>query len=482
MSPHATIALVRRLCAALDTDGVRYCHWKSNAFLDRSRSGENDLDLLVAQADEERFAAAVQRLGFKLALRPSGAVPGVLDYYGCDAAGGRLVHIHAHYQLIVGDDLTKSYRIPLEDAFLEAAVADGEFRVPPPELELILLVIRLVLKHLTWDAVLARRGPVPASAREELAFLLARVDEERLRRLLAQHLPFVDAHTFSHCLRALAPGAGRVDRLRAGLRLVPALRPCARRSRPADVALKLWRRAEGIVRRLLSRPAPRKRLAEGGAVIAIVGADGAGKSTAVEALHAWLGRTFAVTRMHFGKPPPSLTTIVLRTLARARSAPRRLLRGPGAQTAESRSTQRAVLATALARDRYRAARRIRRVAADGDLVLCDRFPLAQLTLMDAPRVERVKAPDRWRSLTRRLAALEQHYYRAIGPPDVLIVLRVDPETAVARKPEEAPDFVRARWQEIWEVDWAMVPAHVVDAGRPHDEVMSELRPLVWSEL
>ncbi len=482
MTARPTIALVRDLCAALEADGVGYCHWKSNAFLDRSRTGENDLDLLIARADEDRFSVTMHRLGFKLALRPARALPGVLDYYGYDAESGRLVHVHTHYQLIVGDDLTKSYRIPLEDAFLGATIADGEFRVPPPELELILLVIRLVLKHLTWDAAVARRGKVPASARAELTFLQDRVDGERLNGLLAQLLPFVDARTFSQCLEALAPGARATEGFRAGRRLVSALEPCARRSRRADVALKFWRRGIGIGRRLLSRPAPRKRLAAGGAVIGIVGADGAGKSTAVDALHDWLGKTFAVTRVHLGKPPATRATIVLTTLARARSVPRRLSRSATARPPRPRSTQRALLATALARDRYLAARRAGRVATNGGLVICDRFPLPQLTLMDAPRLERVADRHRWTRLSGRLAAIEQRYYRAIVPPNILIVLLVDPEVAVARKPEEPADFVRARWREILDIDWAAVPAHVVDAGRPRDEVISRLRSLVWSEV
>lgn len=475
------IALVRDLCAALEAGGVRYCHWKSNAFLDRSRTAENDLDLLVARADEGRFVEIMHRLDFKLVWGPS-PLPGVLDFYGYDGEAERLVHVHAHYQLIVGDDLTKSYRIPLEDAFLDAAELDREFRVPPRELELILLVIRLVLKHLTWDAVLARRSKVPASARAELAFLQDRVDQQHVSRQLGQWLPLVAPQTFSDCQQALGPDAGMGEGIRAGRRLVAALAPCARRSRTADVCLKLWRRGTGIASRLLFRPVRRKRLAAGGAVIAIVGADGAGKSTAVEALTDWLGRTFAVTCVHLGKPPPSWTTFVLTTVARGRSALLRLSRRIRSGRGPSRTTEQAVLAVALARDRYRTCLRARRIATNGNLVICDRFPLPQLTLMDAPRVSRIADPDGWNRLTRRLAALEQRYYRAMTRPDVLIVLRVDPETAEARKPHEAAEFVRARWREVWEVDWETVPAHVVDTALPAQEVLSRLRSLVWSEV
>jgi thymidylate kinase len=280
---------------------------------------------------------------------------------------------------------------------------------------------------------------------------------------------------------ALTPDAGRIDGIRAGGRLLANLAPCSRRSRAADVGLKFWRRGAEIAARLASRPPPPKQPASGGAIIAIVGADGAGKSTAVEELGTRLGKTFGVVRVHIGRPPKSWTTRALRAIARGRSAYLLLARRLGRPT-PSRATQHAVLATALARDRYRAVRRIRRIATNGGLVLCDRFPLRQLKLMDGPRVERVRDPNRWRRLTDWLAARERRYYQAITPPDVLIVLRVDPEVAVTRQPTEPADDIRSRWREVWSVDWGAVPAHVVDAGQPREAVLSRLESLIWSEI
>ncbi|MEJ2599929.1 MAG: hypothetical protein P8Z00_16465 [Anaerolineales bacterium] len=51
----APLVLIRRLSQALETEGITYCHWKSNNALDRSENGVNDLDLLVERADIPRF-------------------------------------------------------------------------------------------------------------------------------------------------------------------------------------------------------------------------------------------------------------------------------------------------------------------------------------------------------------------------------------------------------------------------------------------
>jgi thymidylate kinase len=137
---------------------------------------------------------------------------------------------------------------------------------------------------------------------------------------------------------------------------------------------------------------------------------------------------------------------------------------------------------ALARDRYRTYRAAARAATNGAIVIADRFPLPQLTAMDAPRVRPAPGPGAPSRFLSFLAALERRYYDAISQPDVLIVLRVDPDVAVARKPEESAEFVRARWQEIWEIDWEATHAHVVDAGGSETDVLTKVKDIIWSQV
>ena len=56
------LSAVINLCETLKTDGINYCHWKSNAAIDRSASGDNDLDLLVSRADAQQSSTARRRL------------------------------------------------------------------------------------------------------------------------------------------------------------------------------------------------------------------------------------------------------------------------------------------------------------------------------------------------------------------------------------------------------------------------------------
>ena len=177
--------LVFRLCQTLSTEGIDYCHWKSNEALSRSASGDNDLDLLISRADAEKFTRILFELGFREAQEHVNTrLPGVLNYYGYDAVADRLIHVHAHYQLVLGNDLTKNYRIPVERPYLDSARQAGPFRIPAPEFELVIFVLRMVLKHSTWDAVLMRHNALSLEECRELEYLTTVENLEKAKKVL----------------------------------------------------------------------------------------------------------------------------------------------------------------------------------------------------------------------------------------------------------------------------------------------------------
>lgn len=267
-----------------------------------------------------------------------------------------------------------------------------------------------------------------------------------------------------------------------------------------DVGLKARRRlALGVRRKVLRRGRPKPRLSNGGAIIAVVGGDGAGKSTVVEALHAWLSAQFEVVRVHMGKPPRSVPTWMIQGTRALMGMLAEAVRGKGSRadalpseetvpTASGSRRKRARLSrmlfeTSVARDRHTAFSRAKRVAMNGGLVLCDRFPLRGVGLpMDAPQVEAAISTGHSNWFTRLLARLESSWYRAILPPDVLVVLRLDPDIAVRRKTDEGSDYVRMRSEAVWKADFSQTPAVVVDASLPKEELLSQLRQLVWSRV
>jgi thymidylate kinase len=246
---------------------------------------------------------------------------------------------------------------------------------------------------------------------------------------------------------------------------------------------------------------PKYSPTSGGALLAIVGGDGAGKSTAVDALDAWLSQEFRVTRVHMGKPAWSRTTRAVRAILKAGSL---LGLYPAESTFHQTLGQKSLVSPAYpwllrevcrARDRYWTYVRARRFAAAGGLVILDRFPHPLIGIMDGPQVDRfvghlaermtgdeMTTLRRIRRLARWLVRWEEHYYRPIGSPEALVVLRLDPAVAVGRKTDEDANSVRERSQAIWETDWEPTEAHVIDSSGTKADVLTELKTLVWSKL
>jgi thymidylate kinase len=483
------LALVVDLCTRLRAAGVSYCHWKSNDALHLSASGDNDLDLLVERRHLVTFTEVLASCGFKQA-RPQRRrfVPGVLHFYGVDEATGKFVHVDAQAQLVLGDDTTKNVHVPIERAYLASCTQGPLFPVPAPEFELALLVLRLALKHGTWDAAAFGLASLGGTERRELEYLHARADQDELRRVVESQLPQIGWADWSRYSDALREDRTLPARLAAGTRVVAGAADLMRRPRARDTAVRCRKRVELGVRHYLLGQRNTKRLMAGGRVVAIVGGDGAGKSTLVNSVASWLNGPLDTRVVHMGKPPRSPANLLVKggllVARRAGLLPGWLPNYPTAEEHEGRFPGHAWLLWQLvtASDRRRQHRRARRLAGHGNIVVCDRFPLDQVTLMDGSRTRWVPA-EGLSPLARRLVAAEQRCYARISDPDLLLVLRVDPETAVARKQGVDPaDFVRPRSAEVFAADWSGTEAVVLDASRPADAVLAEARAAVWANL
>lgn len=483
--------LIRDLCRTLELEGINYCHFKSNYAIELSASGDNDLDLLINRAHAKRFTVILDKLGFTQAeAPPENWMPGVMDYYGFDSNSNKFVHVHAHYQLIVGHDLTKNYCLPIESAYLESAVQSGLFKVPGTEFEFILFVIRMNIKHSTWDAILIKHGGLSAAERQELAYFQNQIDIDQVNDLLVQHFPYVGLELFGKCLKALQPDFSIWERVKVGQKVQNALKAYSRRTQFRDINLKLWRRLKSGFQQRLFKRVPKRRLAAGGMIIAIVGGDGAGKSTVVNELYSWLSKDFQTIKVHLGKPDWSLTTISVRAILKIGGLigiyP--YFNSPNLNSHDSKpSISSGVYPWMLreictARDRYHTYVKAKRFAINGGLVICDRFPLSQIKLMDGPAIEQVINTKETIRFPKYLISLENNYYIPIIPPELLLVLRVNPEIAVQRKTDEESTSVRERSTEIWGLNWEHTNARVIDASKSKADVLAEVKALIWSEL
>jgi len=466
-------SLLERLAKTLEERGVPYCQWKGHWSAHRWAAGLGDVDLLVDHEARVEFRTLVTNLGFRAALPPGERqLPGVESYLGHDPAVPRLLHLHVHYRLVLGDFWRTTYRIPIERAMLETAGAGTLFRVPDPTFQFVVFVLRMILLQ-QGRPLLALGTRWRRSIQIQLNNLEGLTERQALATVLSRHLPLIDLPLFDRCVASLRGESGAIERALLPDQLHRRLESYAHRpsvaallSAAADKAMPLTFR-----RRLFDE---RMRFAGGGMVIALVGGDGAGKSTSAAELAGWLAPDIATTRAHLGQPPRSLFTLAVGGALKIEQWLNQRLR----RQSRGASHLELLRYVCTARDCYRLYRRVHRFAAAGGVAVCERYPVPQVPTHVGPCIPALISANPT-PLVRLLQAAEAGYYRRILAPDALFVLRLDPELAVLRKPEEPANYVRTRVRAACEADWSGSSAQMVDASRPFPDVLNDLKSRLW---
>lgn len=459
-SPTVDAPLLTCVAEALAIQRIRYCQWKGHFKQSRWMTGEGDIDLLVAPESLPGMLEVLRVAGFiQSTSSDDHKLLGTAHYRAPDPGTGRMLHVHLHTRLLVEAARGIVYRLPFEEALIATSRGGpgSLFRIPAPELEALVLVLRTTVRWASW-----RR--IPADTREELAYLEGLTNARYQLDALRRHLPAVGPEVFRRCRKALDKGATLRERWAARYGLTRALVAYSRRPTLAErvvhaAAAAAWHLRGG------PRRESRARLTGGGRLFVISGTDGSGKSTCVIALAKWLRPHFRLMTAHVGRPPRSLLTLVAAALLRVAPLP----------------VFQWAWHLAVARDRWRLVARAWNFALDGGIALTERYPMGPNHPLVGPRVRELagKQPS---ALARRMAALEESYYARIPRPEHVFVLDVDPDVAVRRKTDEPSDYVRARAELMKRADWSTTKAQRVDAGRPLPAVIAELKELVWAAL
>ena len=491
------------LFQSLNESGIRYCLWKSNIRQEQGMRGETDLDLLVDREQSTAFRQILQQHNIKpFHAAPGRHYPAVENHLGFDDETGRLFHLHVHYQLVLGEQFVKNYRLPLEDLFLDSVQMRHGAKLPTPELEIIILSIRILLKYrdrdLRRDILPYRSNGISAAFQKEIQWLMTQTSRERIAKTLAEIAEVVPGNLILTFLDIALSGrkAGlKLYFLRNRLRRTLSL---FQRTNPLSAVLRyfgeMWERRKF----LRSSPVTKMTLPAGGLTLALIGADGAGKSTLCKALVKWSSWKLDTHVYYLGSKLPSgrskLLYSVYKVVRRGHQLLSRLF-GEKSFVCRPVAGLRDFFLywhhVSLAQDRYERYLAGMKKSMAGSVVIFDRYPLESLDpqigfgRMDGSKIAAM-AGENSGAVTRFFARTERALYDRIRPPDYLAILDVSPEVSLKRKPDHKRDVVEGKSQLIRQMlDLAesrgLRSIHL-NADLPYEDVFLQLKRKVWEIL
>jgi thymidylate kinase len=477
------------LFAALERAGVRYCHWKSNVRLDRTLLGQEDIDILVHPSDADALQRVINDCGFKLTVSRVGAGhPGVFHALALDRSTGVLFDLHAYHQIISGDSFVKSFRFPIETELLAHTTTHLGVRVPDPSAELVIFLLRILLKHISAIEIWKVNAHYDECT-DELAWLLQRADLREAAALCSDWFPSIPV-SLEAMIACVAKGTLR-ERIAMGMRLARALRYQRRLGHTAAACSRLVRIFKHYSVRLRGRR--NLSLLSGGAWIAMVGPKGTGKSTLVSGIAKRLAKNLDVQTIHVGKPPATSVSFLPRTVLPAirKLLPHERLREyeKPERRAERRYSMLFVIGKLLvALDRRALLTRTMRAVSSGTIVISDRCPATNATGLDGSAFDELAVERERSAIKRRLMQWERTIYQRLPRPSLVLKLTVPLETALQRDlsrnkaggPNQAA--VRRRWTLESGAEFDRSTVCTIDTDGELDATVLRTLSAVWDTL
>lgn len=475
-----TLRLAEDIFRSLNKNRISYCHWKSNIRLEKGLSGKTDLDLLVARKHESELIDIINSLGFKRVISENWRrYPDIEDYIGLDNDTGRFLHLHVHYKLITGRSLLKEYHLPFEDILLKGTQEYLGVKIPPPEAEAAIFIIRMAIKGIIFSPrVLLKRlmgkNPYQEDMRE-LKWLAERSDVRKISDVIkiAGLEPEILKNIIEVTLNPAKISSTTISYIKKGMKRF------RRFGIFHGMMLFSWK---WVIKNIyLSLACGGKTFPDSGFKMAIVGTDGSGKTTLCSLIKDRLSWKLKVTPIYLGSSRYSLLTFLVIFF----SIPLRFLERIKPSIYRFNAPvllYRYLLELSYAHDRFRRFRKGELAAQNGSLVIYERFPIQNT--IDWPiwmEKNRGMPPNFAGVLKKRILKT----YSAITIPDCLVYIQIPGHLAINRKPGHPSDLIlekQERLSKYFSDKDSMKKVFPVDGTKPREALAKEVLSIIWQNI
>lgn len=470
-----------------NSEGIKYCHWKSNEHLLDGLAGKTDLDVLVEMEQRAEAENILRSLGYIKMISQFGFLYSFVDdWIGCDREQGRLIHIHLYYEVISGHMGLKEYTLPFKQMLLDSRILDNRYSIfiSSPELEIVILYTRVGIKADYADIFSAKMGKyhLPENDLQEIIYLKRKSNWDKIKVIVKEyygsmsdkmfHLMKQDLYDSKWILELHWIAIKTFKKDMRTSKLTPLLKIFYKFSVYGRLGLRKYIMPNLIIRKTFGK--------KKGVVIAIIGQDGAGKSTISNEIKEWLSWKVDVKKAYLGSGEHyhSWQKKVINLLERSDHV---VLRGIRFNAALSNLSS-------LARHTYKTVLKARKFADKGGVVILDRFPQIQYEgINDGPKIcmmLKKTSNQVLKTYIQSYALLEEKYLKKAVKimPDLIVKLILPVEISLKRKPEENASVVRRKHDIVEKLKFEGSTCICVDATMPYEDEIIKIHNSIWDLL
>lgn len=488
---------IEQMLKAFDENKIIYCHWKSNEHLQDALDGETDLDMLFLPEQRTLIAHVLSGLNIKCFRDvPLMQYNAIEDYIGLDVATAKIWHLHTHYRMTFGEKHLKGYTANWQKTILnrrrldELGIYCSSF-----EDEQFLLLVRIAMKLRKRDV----GKSLGTDDKVELAWLNDKTDKEKTIEIAKEFVGQKCADEIQKLVNVCPKKKGQFRTLyRYGKK---ALKPFTCYSSMGSTFTRTKRELfwliGGIKRRLgWSINQPSRRVSpNGGAVVAFLGCDGAGKSTTLAFVKSEFKKKLDVKTEYLGSGngSSSLLRKPMKFVARkvggkgvghsvdkeldARNETKKKV----SLKSKLYSFAKLIWAVTLAKEKKSKLRKITKARNSGMLVLIDRYPQTEIAgYSDGPLLGRYINK---KGIFGIAARYERKIYDSAytNAPDLFIKLMVPTEVAISRKPEMTAEEIDNKKAAVRTM-YADCNCVEIDTSRDKSITFGEVMDAIWKVL
>ena len=483
------LKIVRNLLNQFNKN-INYCHWKSNEHFKDALLGIDDLDILIDRNQYGDVIKILSDLNFKHFYVPQARTyTGIEDYLGFDEETGKIIHLHLHSRLVVGEKHLKGFLLPIEKYILKNKYYNQEYNAYHSSLfdEMLLLILRCSMKVRKRDII--KKSVIDKKTYKEFKWLKSKnIDfqqqieknellnekaKKQIIRIFNEEPSFNSLNRLKHILyhdySCYTQGSGLTNTFKRTHREIK------------RIFLEIEKRYLKF-----NKIFTRRKLATGGVIIAFVGSDGAGKSTTIKEIYDWLFQVMDVRYFYLGSGDgnSSLLRKPFKLMMKIAQKLNIVKKSNNFSNSKLQPVKKNNLSLAfkiwtflLSIERNKKIKQLSICRNYGYIVLTDRYPQSEFFgLCDGKKINDNSLAAKKENEMFRIAKL--------CPPDLAIKMIVDPDVAVNRKPGEIDiETSKNLTERIKKIKFSPYTKSIlINSNLSKEEVLLNVKKAIWKNI